>query len=136
LTAVLAAVLIAATLSLKLGESAFITAAALAGASLALLIRPSEAAMRGVALPYAVGVGGWCYVGAIELPPPAAPLVPLVFIPLAPLVLWTVSTGPLSRRSVRTRSIVGILLVLGFVTVVGGWAWSSGGSSGDDYVQG
>jgi hypothetical protein len=136
LTAVVAAMLIAATLSLKLGESALVTAASLAGASLALLIRPSEEAARGVALPYAVGVLGWCYVGAIELPPPSPPLVALIFIPLAPLALWAVSVGPVSRMSLRMRCVVGSLLVVGYLAAVGGWTWSSGAPAGGDYVQG
>jgi len=49
LTALIAAMLIAASLSLKLGEMALTTAASLAGVAGALFLRPDEAAVRGLA---------------------------------------------------------------------------------------
>jgi hypothetical protein len=135
-TAVVAAVVIAATLSLKLGESALTTAAALAGAALALFLRPTEEALRGLALPTAIALGGWCYVGAIELPPPAPPLVALLFIPPAPLVLWAVSFAPFSRMQPHLRWVIGSLLFVGSLAAIAGWAWTTGGPAGDDFLQG
>jgi hypothetical protein len=125
LTAMASAALIAASLSLKLGESAFILGSSLCGAAAALVLRPDESAVRGLALPYAIAVGGWCYVSAIELPPPAPPLIGLLFVPCAPLVLWLVSLGPLARRNGRVRWSVGLLLVLAYLAAVGAWTWMS-----------
>jgi len=132
-TALVAAMLIAASVSLKLGESALMTAAALSGPVAALLIRPDEAAVRGLALPYALAVGGWCYVCAIELPAPTPPLLALLFVPFAPLVLGLISAGPLSRQSLRTRWAVGLLLLAGYLSGVGAWAWMSTETSDDEY---
>ncbi|QDT54176.1 hypothetical protein Pan44_22030 [Caulifigura coniformis] len=132
-TALVAAMLIAACVSLKLGESALVTAAALAGSAAAVLIRPDETAVRGLALPYALAVGGWCYVCAIELPSPTPPLVALLFVPLAPLMLALVAAGPLANRSLTTRWIAGLLLVAGYLVGVGAWAWTSTETSDDEY---
>jgi hypothetical protein len=137
LTALVAAMLIAASLSLTLSQSVLVAIAALAGASLALLIRPDDTAVRGLALPYAVAVGGYCYVSAIELPPPAPMLLGLLFLPMAPLVLWPISIGPVSRKSVWTRWCLGIVVLLGYLLAFGAWTWNSTEStSGDEYQLG
>lgn len=121
----LAAMLIAASLSLSLGEAALTTAAALSGTVAALWIRPDEAAVRGLSLPFAIVAGGWCYVTAIELPPPTPPLVALLFLPATPLVLWLTAVGPLSRLSARGRLLASTALVLAYLSGIGTWTWFS-----------
>jgi hypothetical protein len=123
-TALLAPMLIAALVSLKLSEAALVTAASLVGALAALFIRPDESAVRGLALPYAIAVGGWCYVSAIELPPPEPPVIELLVAPLAPLILWLVSVGPLAAKSLRLRWAIGLVLVLGYLAAIGTWTLS------------
>jgi hypothetical protein len=134
LTAWVAAMLIAASLSFTLAQSVVVTAAALAGASAALLFRPDERAVRAVALPYAVGIGGFCYVSAIELLPPAPMLIGLLFVPPAPLVLWLIATGPLAQKRPRVRWSVGLAVVVIYLLAVGAWTWSSTESTGDEYA--
>lgn len=131
-SAISAAMLIAAALSLSLGEATLTTAAALTGTAIALSFRSDEAAVRGLCLPYALGVGGWCYVTAIEPPPPEPPLLALLFIPAAPLVLWLTAVGPLSRWSPRCRLAVEWLLWLAGIAALSAWLLF-GGDSGSDY---
>lgn len=133
--ALTAVALIAASLSLKLGESSLITAAALSGVGAALMIRPDESAIRGLTLSYALGVGGWCYVTAIEPTPPEQPLWALLFIPAAPLVLWLTAFGPLVTRSNRIRWMASTLLVAAYLAGVGAWTWFSTELETEDYTQ-
>jgi len=128
----LAAMLIAASFSLSLGEAALTTAAAISGTAAALLIRPDEPAVRGLSLPFTLTVGGWCYVTAIE---PAPPLVSLLFLPAAPLMLWLTAIGPLSRLSARTRLALSTTLVALYLGAVGAWAWFSTEHEADPYLQ-
>lgn len=134
-SAALATLLIAASLSLKLGGAALMTTASLAGVTIALLIRPQEPAVRGLALPFAVAFGGWCYVSAIELPPPTPPLYALLFVPLAPLTLWIVAVGPLSRTGPRVRTIAGLVVVITSLVAVAAWAWLSTEKTDDEYAS-
>jgi hypothetical protein len=128
----LTAMLIAASFSLSLGEAALTTAAAISGTAAAILIRPDEAAVRGLSLPFALTVGGWCYVTAIE---PAPPLVSLLFLPAAPLVLWLTAIGPLSRLSTRPRLVVSTLLLAAYLAAIGAWTWFSTEHVADEYSQ-
>ena len=120
---ILAALLIAAALSLSVGEAALTTAAALTGTAAAMSFRSDEPMVRGLGLPYTLAVGGWCYVSAIEPPPPAPPLVGLLFLPAAPLVLWFTAIGPVSRWTTRRRLTVAWLLWLACVAALSAWTW-------------
>ncbi len=135
ITAVAASALIAASLSFRLGESALTTASALTGVALALLIRPDESAIRGLALPYAIGVGAWCYVAAIELPPPEPPIWGLMLIPAVPLTLWLTACGPPARMTAGRRSLASVVVVLASLAAIGTWVWFSTEQEADEYSQ-
>jgi len=131
----LAAMLIAASLSLTIGEAALTTAAALTGTAIALSFRSDELSVRGLCLPYTLAVGGWCYVTAIEPPPPAPPLVALLFLPAAPLVVWLTAVGPVSRWSTRRRLVAAALLWLTCVAALSAWAWFSTEGGDEEYAR-
>lgn len=118
----LAAILIAASFSLSVGEAALTTAAALTGTAAALSCRPDETAVRGLCLPYVLVVGGWCYVTAIE---PSPPLVAFLFLPASLLVFWLAAVGPLSRWTARRRLIACVLFLLTYLAGISAWAWST-----------
>jgi hypothetical protein len=124
------ALLISATFSLSVGEAALATAGALTGTAVALLFRPDEQAVRGLCLPYAIAVGGWCYVTAIE---PSPPLVSLLCLPATLLVLWFAAVGPISHWPARQRLIVSVLLLVLTLATIGGWTWFSTGHGAEEY---
>lgn len=131
-TALFAAMLITASFSLRVGEAALITAAALSGTAVALMIWPDEMAVRGLCLPYVLAVGGWCYVTAIE---PVPPLIALLFLPAALLVLWLGAVGPVSRWTSRPKIAVSVLLFLLTLAGIGAWAWFSTEHGEDEYAS-
>jgi hypothetical protein len=133
-TALLVSALIAASLSLRLGEASLVTTAALSGALLGESLRPDSASLKALALPFAVGIGGWCYMAAIEQPPPAAPLYGLLAVAFAPLILWTIAIGPLSRSSPGKRWTIGLLLFAIWLAATGAWTWFSTETTGDEYA--
>jgi hypothetical protein len=131
-TALVAALLIAATFSLSVGESALMTAAALGGTAIALLLREDATVVRGLCLPYVLTISGWCYVATIE---PTPPLVPLLFLPAAPLVLWITAVGPISRWSSRGRWIISAFLLALTLLGIGAWTWFSTDHGDDEYAM-
>jgi hypothetical protein len=88
-------IMLAASVSVKFGELAWIAAVALAGSVLAGGLGPSGIATRGVIPVYAVLVGGTAYLGCIEPQPPLPALLiaPAVYaaavlVPLAIAWAW------------------------------------------------
>ena len=134
-TAIVAGALIAASLSFRLGEAALVSAAALGGVTAALWIVPSEEALRGLALLYAIAVGGWCYVAAIEPPPPDPPIWGLMCLPATPLVLWLTAIGPVSRMKPAVRWAMSIAVVLAWLGGIGVWTWFATEQAPDEYSQ-
>ncbi len=126
-----AALLIAATFSLSVGESALMTAAALSGTAVALLFQDNALAVRGLCLPFVLTVSGWCYVAAIE---PTPPLFPLLFLPAVPLVLWFTAVGPVSRWTSRARWITAALLLACTLVGFGAWTWFRADHGDDEYA--
>lgn len=109
------ALLITSEWSEMLGRSAALPAGALAGCGIAMLLTKSGAAPRGLALPYAVVVGGYAYVGFVY---PSPPLTPLLFAPLVPLVLWLCAWGPLARLTgVRALAAQAVCVVVPLVII-------------------
>lgn len=134
-TSLAAAGAIANAFSLKIGESALITSAALFGVTAAILIRTDEMAVRGLALTFVLAVVGWCYVVAVEPAPPTPPIWALLPIPAAPLVLWLTAIGPLSRKGAAIRWVVSTVLVAGALAALVAWAHFSTEDAGDEYSQ-
>lgn len=133
-TSLAAAGAIAIAFSLKIGESELMTSASLFGVTAAILIRPDEMAVRGLALTFALAVGGWCYVVAVEPAPPTPPIWALLPISAAPLVLWMTAIGPLARKGAAVRWVVSTVLVVGVLGALVAWAHFStedGGESSD-----
>lgn len=100
------ALLIAIGVSLKYGQVAALSTAALAGSSVTSLLpkltrRASEGSadqlpttIRGLISVFTILVGGLAFVGTIEPSPP----IPIILVaPAAPLLLWLFAAGPLSR---------------------------------------
>ncbi|HUQ69972.1 MAG TPA: hypothetical protein VM165_10640 [Planctomycetaceae bacterium] len=132
---IVAAMLIAVSLSLSVAEAALTTSAALMGTAVAMSFRSDEQAVRGLCLPYTLAVGGWCYVSAIESPPPAPPLVGLLFLPAAPLVIWFTAVGPVSRCSTRRRLIVDVLLWMTTAAAISAWVWFGTEGGDEEYAR-
>jgi hypothetical protein len=86
--------LIMAEVSVTFAQLAALPAGALAGCTIAAVLKADAEVARGLALPYATLVGGYAYVAAIY---PTSPLWPLAAVPLAPLALWLATSGPLAR---------------------------------------
>jgi hypothetical protein len=123
--------LVMAEVSETFGQLAALPAGGLAGCGLAALVRRNdEIDWRGIALPYAVVVGSWAYVGAIY---PTTPLWPLIAAPAAPLALWICLSRPAARHSgiaalaVQAACVLVPLLIVAAVLLAG----SSGGA--DDW---
>jgi hypothetical protein len=111
LAAATSCVLVLSEVSETFGRLAALPAGALAGCAAAAILRKSDDVdWRGLALPYAVVVGGWAYVGAIY---PTTPVWPLVAVPLAPLALWICILTPLNR----VRGIAGLVVQAACVLV-------------------
>lgn len=121
LTAVGAAVLIAALVSVSYGRAAGLAAAALAGCWGAAFLSAKAVPSTGLALGFAVLVGGWAYVGCIE---PQRPLLALLLVPAAPLALWCCISGPLARQrglvaiAIQTALVLAVLIVAAVILVV------------------
>jgi hypothetical protein len=120
--------LVMAEVSETFGELAALPAGALAGCGLAALMRrDDEIDWRGIALPYAVVVGGWAYVGAIY---PTTPIWPLIAAPAAPLALWLCVSRPVARLrgaaglAVQAACVLIPLLIVAVLLLAG----SSGGA--------
>jgi hypothetical protein len=126
-----AALLISAAFSLRIGEAALTTAAAFGGTALALLIWPDESAVRGLCLPFALTGCGWCYVTAIE---PSPPLVAILFLPATLLVPWLVAIGPTARWNPTRRWLAAALLFAAALIGVAAWVWFSTEDGGDEYA--
>lgn len=92
-------VALAVSVSLKFGQLAGLTASAIVGCAIACLRREAgPAVVRGLAPVAALLLVGVAYAGCIE---PDPPVIPLLFIPAAPLALWLCAAGPLSRLQGR-----------------------------------
>jgi hypothetical protein len=97
--------------------------AALAGCWIAACLSKKAATARGLALAYAVTVGGWAFVGCID---PQEPIVGLLFAPLAPLALWCCVAGPLARLRGAASVAVSTAIVLAVLALAAGVAmWTS-----------
>jgi hypothetical protein len=94
LTAAVLSVLLTAEVSLSFGKLAALPAGALAGCAVAASVMPGVTRWGGLALPYATLVGGYAYAGAVY---PTTPIWLLLTVPMAPLALWLVATGPIAR---------------------------------------
>jgi hypothetical protein len=125
LSAACVAMLIAAAVSLTFSGLAAAAAAALGGVLVAdCCAAGGSGGAHGLSLAYAVCVGGWAFVGAIE---PRPPLWALMLAPLAPLALWSCVAGPLSRLRGWWGIAVGVALVLVVLGIAGAMVMTSGG---------
>jgi hypothetical protein len=93
ITASFTAALIAGFVSLTYGNVAVVPAAALAGCLIGgCFVR--GAPVQGLALPFAIVIGGWAFVGTVY---PQQPFYFLLGAPLAPAALWCGVSGPIAR---------------------------------------
>jgi hypothetical protein len=105
-TAALIAIATAYFVSLTYAQFAAAAAAALVGCSSAAKVSNARTA-HGLALSFAVVVGGWAFIVCIESP---EPLAGFLIAPLAPLSLWFCVRGPLSK--LRGWAAIGVQFVL------------------------
>ncbi len=117
-TAIVAALAILGLVSVTYGTLASTAAAALAGCSVAAY-RDRELSAYGMGVPFALVVGGWSYVAAIE-PRPMNPA--FLLIPLAPLAAWMGATVPRGRQTASrwvaaAAFLVALVFALGTVIV-------------------
>lgn len=77
-----------------IGPAAVTPVGALAGCTIAAALSAGPVDWRGIALPYAVVVGGYAYSAAIF---PISPQWPVIAAPAAPIALWLCARGPLAR---------------------------------------
>jgi hypothetical protein len=92
-----------------IGRSAALPAGALAGCGVAGLLSKSGPSLRPLALPYAVMVGCYAYVGYVY---PQPPLTPIAVLPFAPVALWICTRGPLGRLTGSRAAVAQCACVL------------------------
>lgn len=117
------ATLTTAFLSLTYGKLAVVPAAALAGCFLGSLWGKGGP-LQGLGLPYAVVIGGWAFIAAID---PPEPMWLLLIAAVSPLALWFTAIGPAARLrgwpAVATRlgSVIAVLTLCaaGLIATVG-----------------
>jgi hypothetical protein len=85
--------MIAEQSSLTDGATVMSAAGALAGITAAIWLSKSTDAVRGLAAPFVVTVGGWAWVEALR----ESRLWPLLLIPAAAAALWVAQAGPFQR---------------------------------------
>ncbi len=123
-TGLFAALLIAATFSLTIGEDVLSLAAALTGVAAAVFLHPRQETAAGLVPAFTITLGGWCYVTAIEPQAPALPLWPLLLIPVTPLGLALLFLAPLRRLNRGPKTAVAGVILLSMLAGIAAWQWS------------
>jgi hypothetical protein len=118
------AILIAVTVSLRIGQVAGIAAAALLGCCVLPLRNQQAVAIRGLIPAFAVIVGGAAFAGSIE---PQPPKIGILLASASILGLWACAWGPLTRLRGVGDTAAECTFVLVPLAVVGAWALFSGG---------
>jgi hypothetical protein len=113
-TALAVALLVAAELSLVLGQLGGIVMAALAGCRLAGWRDPLATATRGLIPVFVILIGGVAFAAAIE---PEPPVWGLLLAAAAPLVLWGLAALPGARWSGVKAAMVQMVLMAAWLGV-------------------
>jgi hypothetical protein len=122
--------LVLSDVSETFGRLAALPAGALTGCGIAAISRKTSIDWRSLALPYAVVVGGWAYVGAVY---PTSPLWLLLAVPAAPLALWICFLSPFDRLRGFAAVAVQAACVLVPLFIVVAVLIARAGSSGEDW---
>lgn len=101
---------------LKFVHLAAALAAGVAGWLLASLIRSRETSFRGATAACAVLLGGLMYSGRVSSYS-GVPLASYVLVPAAPVCLWVLAAGLLSRLPMGWRAVAGVAVVILPLTV-------------------
>ncbi len=124
LSALTVAALTAPLVSLGFGTGALTAAAALAGCCAALWLVKRPEASAGLAVSYALVVGGWAYIAARQSSPW---LWETMAAAAAPLALWVLAAGGASPKPGRWKEVAECSVVGTVLGAAVAWGWWTAG---------